>query len=106
MGGVKLEQTQLAGPSSSLGAALHLEFAEDAAVMTFDCVQCQEEPCADLLVGQTLRNQLQYFQLTLSQEFVGGLGSIIVSVRLGRKCSPQPANIVGHHVAFSSLRQQ
>ena len=46
--GKRLQQAQLAGAGDGFGAALHLEFVEDPAVVPFDGVQGQEKPLADL----------------------------------------------------------
>ena len=45
-----LQQAQLAGTGDGFGAALHLQFVEDPAVVPFDRVQGQEKPLADLSV--------------------------------------------------------
>ncbi len=45
-----LQQTQLAGAGDGFGAALHLQFVEDPAVVPFNRVQGQEEPLANLAI--------------------------------------------------------
>ena len=47
-----LQQAQLVGAGDGFGAALHLEFVEDPAVVPFDGVQGQEKPLADLPVRE------------------------------------------------------
>ena len=62
-----LQQTQLAGAGDGFGAALHLEFVEDAAVVPFDGVQGQEKPFADLPFRESPGDQHQDFQLATAQ---------------------------------------
>ena len=56
--GKRLQQVQLAGAGDGFGAALHLEFVKDPAVVPFDRVQGQEQPLADLPVRESLDDQL------------------------------------------------
>ena len=59
MTALRLQQTQLTGAGDGFGAALHLQFVEDAAVVPFDRVQGEEQPLADLPVRESLGDQLQ-----------------------------------------------
>lgn len=45
-----LEQAELPGAGDGLGAALHAQLLEDAAVVALDGVEGEEEPPADLLI--------------------------------------------------------
>ena len=60
-----LQQAQLAGASDGFGAALHLEFVEDPAVVPFDSVQGQEKALTNLAIRESQGEQLQDFQLAL-----------------------------------------
>ena len=61
-----LQQTQFAGASDGLGAALHLQFVKNVPVMPLDRVQRDDEPLANLAIRESLGNELQYFQLALA----------------------------------------
>ena len=65
---------RLAGARDGFGAALHLQFVEDPAVMPFDRVQGQEKPRADLTIRESFGQELKYFQLALAQWLDQGLG--------------------------------
>ncbi len=52
-----LRQTQLAGARDSFGAPLDLEFAKDLPIVSLDRVQGEEEPLANLVIGESLSNE-------------------------------------------------
>src|SRR5438552_2633647 len=52
-----LPQTQLAGARDSFGAPLDLELAKDLPIVSLDRVQGEEEPLANLVVGESLSNE-------------------------------------------------
>jgi hypothetical protein len=60
-----LGQTRRSGASNAFGAALHLEFAEDIAMMPFDQAQGDEKPCPDLAIRESAGNELEHFQFAL-----------------------------------------
>ena len=62
----RLRQTELAGAGDGLGPPLDLELAEDPAVVAFDRVQGEEQSCPNLLIGESLTDEPQDFQLALA----------------------------------------
>ena len=57
----RLEQTQLTGARNGFGASLHLEFVEDNLVVPFNRAQGEEKPRANLTIGKSLGNEVEYF---------------------------------------------
>ena len=57
----RLEQTQLTGARNGFGASLHLEFGEDNLVVPFNRAQGEEKPRANLAIGKSLGNEVEYF---------------------------------------------
>ena len=55
------EDTQGSSFRYGFGAPPYRELAEDPAVVPFDRVQGEEEPLADLTIGESLGDELQYF---------------------------------------------
>ena len=55
---LRLQQAQLPGAGDSLGAPLNLQLVEDSAVMPLDGIQGEEKPLSDLVVRESLGNQL------------------------------------------------
>ncbi len=56
-----LQQAQFAGAGDGFRPPLNLEFVKDSAVVPFDRVQSQVQPFGDLVIGQSLRNELEHF---------------------------------------------
>jgi hypothetical protein len=52
-----LRQTQLAGARDSFGAPLDLEFAKDLPIVSLDRVQGEEEPLANLVIGESFSDE-------------------------------------------------
>lgn len=57
----RLQQPQLAGMCDCFGAPLNLQLAKDVAIVPFDGVQGQEQPLANLLIREALRNEVEDF---------------------------------------------
>ncbi len=57
----RLQQTQRAGTCDRFGAPLDLEFAKDVPIVSFHRVQGEEQPLAHLLIGESLRNEVEDF---------------------------------------------
>ena len=79
--------------------------------MSFDRIQCQEKPLADLLIRESPGDQSQDFQFTLAQWLDQGLGRrrtrfIFSRLRLNFKCCQQPSNIVRHHSTCRGFGQE
>src|SRR5579864_1222685 len=70
----RLQQTQLAGTCDRFGAPLDLEFAKDFPIVSFHHVQGEEKSLAHLLIRESLRHELEDFQLALAQWLDQGLG--------------------------------
>ena len=66
---LRLQQAQLAGSRDSFGAPLHLQFAKDNPVVSFDRAQGEEKPLADLPIRESMGNQPQHFQLAFGEGF-------------------------------------
>ena len=58
---VWLQQPQLAGMCDRFGTPLNLQFAKDVAIVPFDRVQGEEQPLANLLIREALRNEVEDF---------------------------------------------
>ena len=59
----RLQQTQLAGPCDRFSAPLDLEFVKDFPIVSFHRVQGEEQPLAHLLIRESLRHEVEDFQL-------------------------------------------
>ena len=57
------------------GAPLNLQLAKDIAIVPFDRVQGQEQPLANLLIREALRNKVEDFYLAVAQRLDQGLGN-------------------------------
>ena len=57
----RLQQTQLAGTCDRFGAPLDLEFAKDFPIVSFHRVQGEEKPLANLLIRESLSNEVEDF---------------------------------------------
>ena len=64
---MRLQQTQFAGFCDRFGAPFDLEFAKDFAIVPFDRVEGEEESLADLLIRESLRDEVKDFQLALAE---------------------------------------
>lgn len=64
-----LDETKLASTCDGFRASLNLEFAEDSTIMPFDRIQSKEESLANLAIGKSQGNELEYLPLTLTQWF-------------------------------------
>ena len=53
----RLRKAELPGACHSFGAPLDLEFAEDLPIVSFHRVQGEEEPLANLVIGESLSNE-------------------------------------------------
>ena len=62
-----LVQVQLTRAEERLGAALHVELAVDVVDVLLDRTDRNHEPVGDRLIGMTLGDQAQYFQLALAE---------------------------------------
>ncbi len=81
-----LEQTQLASAGDGFGAALHLEFVENIAIVPFDRTQGEEKPRADGFIRESLGNELEYFQLACAQGLNQGLAWwLVLELRRGNR---------------------
>ena len=58
---VRLQQTQLAGTCDRFGAPLDVEFAKDVPIVSFHRVQGEEKPLANLMIRESLSNEVEYF---------------------------------------------
>jgi hypothetical protein len=58
---LRLQQTQLAGTCDRFGAPFDLEFAKDFLIVPFHCTQGEEQPLADLLIGEPSSYEAQDF---------------------------------------------
>ena len=63
----ELQQAQLAGAPYGFRTILCLQFAKDAQVVSFDRAQGQDKPLADFVIGESLGDQAQHFQLAFAQ---------------------------------------
>ena len=70
----RLQQTELAGTCDRFGASLHLELAKDVAIVPFHRVQGEEQLLTNLLIRESLRNELEDFHLAVAQRLDQGLG--------------------------------
>ena len=61
---------QLTRAEERLGAALHVELAVDVVDVLLDRTDCDHQPVGDRLIGKTIGDQAQDFQLALAE----GLG--------------------------------
>ena len=57
----RLQQTQLAGTCDRFGAPLDLEFVKDFPIVSFHCVQVEEQPLTHLLIGEALSHEVEDF---------------------------------------------
>ncbi len=57
----RLQQTQLAGTCDRFGAPLDLEFVKDFPIVSFHRVQGEEQPLANLMIRESLSNEVEYF---------------------------------------------
>jgi len=57
----RLQQTQLAGTCDRFGAPLDLEFVKDFPIVSFHRVQGEEKPLANLMIRESLSNEVEYF---------------------------------------------
>src|SRR5215469_6918064 len=55
---LRLYQSQLAGTCDRFGPPLHLKFAEDLPIVSLHRVQGEEQLLANLLIRESLRNEL------------------------------------------------
>src|SRR5215469_7139575 len=62
----RLQQPELTGTCDGFGAALDLEFAKDVSIVPLDGVKGEEQPPSDLLIGASLRHELEYLQLAVA----------------------------------------
>src|SRR3977135_2818198 len=72
---VQLRKTELPGACHSFGAPLDLEFAEDLPIVSFHRVQGEEEPLTNFVVGKSLTDEAENFQLALAQWLDQRLGA-------------------------------
>jgi hypothetical protein len=63
----RLQLAQLAGTYYSFGAPLGLEFAKDVPIVSFHRVQGEEQPLANLLIRESLSNEVEDFHLAVAQ---------------------------------------
>src|SRR5918997_2341580 len=63
----RLQQSHLAGTCDRFSAPLNLEFAKDFLDVPFHRVPGEEEALANLMIRESLGNELQYFQLAFTQ---------------------------------------
>ena len=59
-----LDEAEGAGAGDGFGAAVDAELAEDASVMAFHRIHSHEKLLADLSIGVTRSNQIQYLKLS------------------------------------------
>ena len=64
---MRLQQTQRAGAGNRFRAALDLQLVKNSAVVPFDGVQGKEESFPDLVIGKSLGDELQDFELARGQ---------------------------------------
>ena len=60
-------EAQLAGAPDGFSTILHPQFVKDAQVVSFDRTQGQDKPLADFVIGESLGDQAQHFQLAFAQ---------------------------------------
>src|ERR1700693_4121757 len=70
----RLQQAQLAGTCDRFGAPLDLEFAKDFPIVPFHSTQGKEQPLAYLLIRESLRHEVEDFQLAWAEWLDQGLG--------------------------------
>jgi len=61
--GTKLQQTELAGACNCFSAPLDLELAKDFLIVAFHRPQSLKKPLANLLIGKSLSDEPEDFQL-------------------------------------------
>ena len=62
----QLDDAKLSGSGNGFRAVVGVEFAEDVAVMDFDCVEGEVEAVGDLLVGQAFGDELEDFEFAVA----------------------------------------
>jgi hypothetical protein len=68
---VRTEEAATAGPGAGRGdgfyTPLDLEFIEDSAVVALECIEGDEKPFPDLVVGEPLSEESEGLELALAE---------------------------------------
>src|SRR5215472_13021975 len=92
-----LQQTQLASASNCFRPPLDLELAKDFLVVPFDRIPGDNQLCRDLVIRESLGNELQDLHLPAAERLDESVGCWLDvtsrRLRLGRPRRPQPAHI-------------
>src|SRR6202011_6360815 len=96
-------QTQLTGTCDRFRAPLDLELAKDIPIVPFHRTQGEEQPLANLLIRESLRHEVEDFQLAWAEWLDQGLGRwrqrryVFALLLLSFQYSQQLPSIVRHH---------
>ena len=107
----RLHQTQLAGTCDRFSAPLDLQLAKDFLIVSFHRFQGEEQPLAHLLIGESLRHEVEDFYLASAEWLDQGLGRgrirvVFALLLLSFTCSQQLPEIIRHDPTSCCLGQQ